>query len=219
MRRAALGSHPLVSGGIALVALAASSVGCADARPMNAEPSRAACGTTAAHTVASSAAARVYRTGDAVYACLRSGGRSVRLGGTACRGRGGAVGTIALAGDVVAYELHYCSVDTGSAAVAVRGLRRGTPLHRESAWSGGTMAPESFVHVTSLLVTPSGSVAWIASNESIVRHQAAFQARAVDRRGPRLLDAGERIRPRSLRLRGRRLSWRDGGTTRTATLA
>jgi hypothetical protein len=72
-----------------------------------------------------------------------------------------------------------------------------------------------------LLMKPNGSLAWVAcyTNGHGCRH-GPYAILRRDRRGPKLLDQGGRIEPRSLRLTrgGRRVVWRKRGELRHATL-
>jgi hypothetical protein len=71
--------------------------------------------------------------------------------------------------------------------------------------------------VGTMVVTPSGAAAWIAgSTDFDGETELPIQIRALDRRGARLLDQGTDLG--FLKLRGSRLSWKNGAETRTATL-
>src|SRR5205807_5844094 len=74
---------------------------------------------------------------------------------------------LALAGDVVAYGLQQCGVDTGIASVPVRRLSDGKRLSWYSAVTG-SVGPESFESVNSIVVKRDGAVAWIATLNSII---------------------------------------------------
>jgi hypothetical protein len=86
-------------------------------------------------------------------------------------------------------------------------------LHSLAAVTGPGLV-ESYQSINSLIVTPKGAVAWIATDSSIVGHGRRLEVHA----NRRLLDSGTAIVPTSLRLHGSTLSWRDGASTRTATL-
>jgi hypothetical protein len=177
----------------------------------------AACGPAGAKTIASSRGARVYESGTRVYGCAGRSGRSYVLGRhTSCVG-GSEVGPVAVAGTSAAYGLATCGIDTGSAAVLVRELTDGKVVTREPATSA-PLGAESYQHVDSVVLRSGGAVAWIGSASSIIRHTHEIEVHSADAHNTRLLDHGAGIAPMSLRLHGSRLSWRDGGGTRTAKL-
>jgi len=137
-----------------------------------------------------------------------------------------------LAGRLFAYAIDSNSVDGPSnTSIIVRDLSQGprfddTVLDVSAKTSETQLAPK----IGSLVANPGGEVAWISCP----------QAPRVDgTRGPtclrpghpdhvfkvdsgtkrrRLLSSGSDIDPGSLRLRGSRLTWRQGGRTRSATL-
>lgn len=158
--------------------------------------------------------AQVYALHKAIYACDQRTRRTTKLGQTTICVASARVDHLALAGDVVAYGLDRCGVDTGSTTVIVRRLSDGKRLHSFAALTGA--GPESYQSVTSLVVKPDGSVAWIATVHSIVATSEGGGPE-VHANG-KLLEAGE-IELHSLRLRGSTLTWRDGGgKKRSATL-
>jgi len=53
---------------------------------------------------------------------------------------------------------------------------------------------------------------------SIIHHSRLLEVHKLDGGGSRLLDSGTGIDPRSLRLHGSALTWRDAKQTRSATL-
>lgn len=158
--------------------------------------------------------AQVYALRQAIYGCDRGTRRTTKLGQTTTCVASARVDHLALAGDVVAYGLDRCGVDTGSASITVRRLSDGKRLHSFAALTGA--GPESYQSVTSLVVKPDGSVAWIATVHSIIVTSEGG-APEVHANG-KLLEAGE-IELHSLRLHGSTLTWRDGaGKKRSATL-
>jgi hypothetical protein len=161
----------------------------------------------------SDARAQVYALGKAIYACDQRTRHTTRLGqATVCIGTA-RVDHMALAGDVVAYGLDRCGVDTGSTTVIVRRISDGKQLHSYAAITGPGLV-ESYQTIDALIVTSKGLVAWIATDSSIIG-----RGRRIEVHGNgRLLDSGAGIARTSLRLHGSTLSWRDGGSTRTATL-
>jgi hypothetical protein len=155
----------------------------------------------------------VYAIGQAMYACDRRTRHRTKLGVTTnCIAMSRVDGT-ALAGDVVAYGVERCGVDAGFATVTVRRVSDGKRLHTFAALSGS--GPESFQSIGSVVVKRNGAVAWIATLHSII---PSGGGRTEVHANGKLLEAGRGIKPRSLRLHGSTLTWRDGSKTRTATL-
>ena len=178
----------------------------------------ARCGPAGAHTLAAGSSARVYATGPTIYGCSARTGRVTRLGTSGPCNAAQHVGPFAIAGQLAAYGLETCGVDTGSSQVVVRRLSDGKVLLSEPAITG-SLGPESFSSVTSVVVTTGGAVGWIGSGSSIVRHSEVIEVHSADQHAQRLLDSGASIDGSSLRLHGSRLSWRHGGTTRSAKLS
>ncbi len=178
----------------------------------------AACHPAGARTLASDSAARVYALGASVYGCSERTGRRTHLGQTrSCIGTP-RVGAVAVAGDLAAYALALCEVDTGRAQVIVRRLTDGRRLTSASAFTGA-LPPESYTSVDSLVLRSDGALAWIAGASSIVRPVREREVQRWQHGGSSVLDAGVNIAPASLRLHGSsQVSWTDGGTVRTATL-
>jgi hypothetical protein len=78
-----------------------------------------------------------------------------------------------------------------------------------------------FDFVRDLVVTRTGRVAWIAAEGTPYEAEGPWEVRRPrrkDSRNPVLLDRGTRVAPRSLRLRGGRVTWRHGSARRSATL-
>jgi hypothetical protein len=157
--------------------------------------------------------AQAYSLGKAIYVCDRRTRRTTKLGQASVCVATARVGDMALADDVVAYGLDRCGVDTGFTTVLVRRVSNGMRLHSFAAVTGPGLV-ESYQSINSLIVTPKGAVGWIATDSSIVGHGRRLEVHA----NRRLLDSGPAIVPTSLRLHGSTLSWRDGASTRTATL-
>lgn len=180
-------------------------------------PRAAGCGPRDAETLAASRWARVYVFHRGVYGCAIGHGGSYRLGAAMRSIREGRVGPVAVAGWDAAYGLSAFGVDTVSAQVIVHDLRSGRRLRALAAST--KVLPESLEAVQSIVVKPDGAVAWISQTMSVIgRASAALEVHRADVRGTSLLDSGRSILARSLRLRGSRLTWRDGPTTRAATL-
>jgi hypothetical protein len=203
MRRASL----LVAGAVLAAA-------CGTAHGTTVTTASASCAPSAAHKLASNKHAAIYSQQGAVYACDAATGKRTRLGSaTVCIGTA-RVENPMLAGAIAAYGVETCGVDTGGASVVVRRLSDGKQLKSYPAITVGLL-PESYASIGSLAVKRDGSVAWIASNHSIIGKGTSI---AVYRNGS-LLDSGSAIKPSSLRLKRSRLSWQDGSQTRTAKLS
>jgi hypothetical protein len=171
------------------------------------------CAPAGAQIKLSDARAQVYALSKAMYACDRRSRRTTKLGNTTVCVATARVDGLALAGDVLAYGLDRCGVDAGSTTVTVRRLSDGKQLRNLAAITGPGLV-ESYTSINGLVVTPKGAVAWIATDTSIVAHGTRIEVHG----NGRLLDSGSGIDTRSLRLHGSTLSWRHGGSTRTATI-
>jgi hypothetical protein len=101
--------------------------------------------------------------------------------------------------------------------VIVRRLDNGRTLQALSATTE-PLGPEFFQSVEAIVVKPDGAVAWVAEGGSIIRHSNTEEVDRVDRRGEATLESSAKLDLRTLRLRGSRLSWRQGNFVRTATL-
>jgi hypothetical protein len=124
---------------------------------------------------------------------------------------------VAVAGSFAAYALTSFGVDTVTTVVVVRNLSSGKRLRDVAATT--KVLPESFQTVDGIVVKADGAVAWISSVSSVFSHgSATVEVHRADSRGATLLDSGRAIDPRSLRLSGATLSWRDGSSARKATL-
>ena len=181
-------------------------------------PHAAACHPAGARTLAGGGAARVYASSTSVYGCSERTGRRTYLGQTrSCIGTP-RIGPVAAAGDLAAYALQLCGIDTGRAKVIVRRLTDGRPVLSAPAFTGA-LGPESYTTVDALVLRADGALAWIASGSSVVRPTRNREVHRWQHAGPSLLDAGAHIAPVSLRLHGAsQVTWTDGGTVRTATL-
>jgi hypothetical protein len=173
----------------------------------------APCAPAGAHVKLADRRAQVYSLQKAIYACDRSTHKATKLGVTTSCIASALVDRLALAGDVVAYGVERCGVDTGFSTVVVRRVSDGKGLHSFAAVTGPGLV-ESHQSINALIVTARGAVAWIVTDSSIVGHGKRIEVHA----NRRLLDSGAGIAPTSLRLHGSTLSWRDGASTRTATL-
>lgn len=162
--------------------------------------------------------AQVYALHMVVYGCDRSTRRNTKLGGTTTCIASARVDQTALAETIVAYGIDYCGVDTGFTAVNVRRLSDGKRLGSYVA-VGGPGLVESYQSIGSIVVNPEASVAWIASERSIIGRGYRIEVDRVQHGKRTMLDSGSGIVASSLRLRGSTLSWQHGSTTRTATLS
>jgi len=205
-------------GGLIGLALGAG-LGLALAGPVSASSApNIPCGPASAHTLASDGAARVYSQHGRVFGCAAADQKSFRLGAAGGSVDQKRVGPLALAGVDAAYGLTTSGVDTISAEVVVRRLTDGQVLHRHNAITGQLPA-EFYEKVVRVVVKRDGSVAWTAAVGSIISHTGRQrQVEKIDQTGRRLLDHGPSIRLSSLALSGSTLTWRDGGTSRSATL-
>ena len=193
---------------VIVAAAVAAAVGCA-------APAGAAgqCHPSGARIMASDQRIDVYSLGSSVYGCVKSSGKTIRLGSSQLCIATTLVDRAAVGGDLTAYGAERCGVDTGSASVSVLRLSDGKQLHSFAAVIG-PIGPESYQSVNSLVVKSGGAVAWIATARSIVGHGTRIEVHA----NGHLLDSGAGIVGSSLRLRGSTLTWRHGTATRSATL-
>jgi hypothetical protein len=123
-----------------------------------------------------------------------------------------------VAGELAAYGSQRCGVDTGTASVVVRRLSDGRILRELSATSA-PLGPESYQSVESVVVKPDGAVAWVGLGSSILSHRRRLEVLAAGTgASARVLDAGLGIDSHSLALHGSRLTWSDGGRTRSVSL-
>jgi hypothetical protein len=187
-------------------------------------PARA-CRPPGARTLRRNRRALVVRTRGApvtLHACLLARGspRAIRLEGQPRR-------ALDLAGPLVAYAATDCDVESCGTFVQVLDLRA------DHAGLGriedGGLPPDDTAAIGSLQLRANGAVAWIAcpvlaAGDGVDPdcREGGSRARVFKRdsfgRRRQLLDRGRAIDATSLRLRGRRLTWRHGGRTRSATL-
>lgn len=170
------------------------------------------CAPAGARVMAADRRVQVYALRGAVYGCDVSGKR-VRLGNASLCVGAVRVDHAAVAGGLIAYGSDRCGVDTGTASVAVLRLPDQQELHRFAAITGA-VGPESYQSIDSLVLQSGGSIAWIATVQSIIGHRKNNEVHA----NGKLLDSGSGIAPSSLRLVGSKLTWRDGSAIRSATL-
>lgn len=200
------------------------------------------CGPARARTLAADSLVRVFQTGAGVYGCSAKTGLRTKLGPVGpCFEDNQLVAPVAVAGELVAYGLESCGVDTESAQVVVRRLSDGRVLLNDAASTSVFFNPVSDVSpraanspslvggcdlgqgtdgaiCVSSLVLAHGGVAWISVLILPDGARDTMKVHRVDRRGKQILDTSPKIAPGSLRLRGSRLSWKHGSFVRVATL-
>lgn len=194
---------------------------CVAARPLR------RCAPRRAHVIVASDRAQVYRANSKygvpeVFGCLRSGGRARWLGEAFTESSQGDTGIEreTLAGTFVAFgeesTQNLGERTSASFHVAVVDLRTGRLVHRaptgtpERAYEGEIgLGP-----VVDLLLTPRGSVAWIA--EGWNAHPATYEIHALDPRGNRVLASGGDVDPSSLARVGARITWSQAGVPASA---
>ncbi len=202
---------------LALATLACGSGLAAAAVQARPRASATGCAPTHGKVLTRDSRATVYALSGRSYGCVR-GRRPVALG-TARQNHPGQsrVGGFVLSGSFVGYHRSTCGVDTCSSDVVVRQLAGGRVVRDTNAFTG-TAPPEGVVTVTAMVLRGS-SVAWVAGAQSIAGDaHPVYEVDRVDRHGAATLDRGAAIGPHSLTLSGTQLRWRDGGTTRTASL-
>jgi hypothetical protein len=155
----------------------------------------------------------------AIYGCARSRHRSYVLGEPllVSSSGGGGIRDETLAGTMVAYEeISANELPEGGSenswSMLVRNLRTGRWMHR--VLTGVTRVPkdEGVGPLTTLVLKPDGSVAWIASVAGLSGYvPPEYEVHALDKSGSRLLVSGTEIDPRSLALKGSVLSWTQTG--------
>jgi hypothetical protein len=178
---------------------------------------QASCVPAAATTLRSAGAARIYSEGSVLYGCL--GARQTRLG--PLRGTLPSPATrivlYALSSGYAGVDTLDMGTDTASSTVSLVSLRTGATIAAAPATTPELRA-ESFATVTSMAVNATGTLAWIGERGAIGVTTPTFEVHALNAARSRLLASSATIAPKSIGLRGRKLSWRDGGHTRSATL-
>jgi hypothetical protein len=210
---AAAGIPTVATAGTATVAAAGTGSG---RFPVTFGPGPVVCEPFQAHTLASDRAAVVYSLDGEAYGCSRPTGPTYKLGSVKLCIGATRVGPFALAGDVVAYGSETCGVDSSSSQAIARNLESGHTLRREPATSRTLVEQEGGLQ--SIVVKADGSIAWIAAEQSLGNHGRLLQVRKDDRGGDTLLSSSLAVLPSSLKLHGSRLTWRDAGKLRSATL-
>jgi hypothetical protein len=196
---------------------------CAAAGSADARSSARGCAPAHAELIVSNRQAQVYSAIGSegfpeVFGCVRPGGRPRLLGFVPSFGSQGGTGTSSetLAGTTVAYQEvsseEVRGVFVHSSKVYSYSLRKGRKLL--AAPTGTPSVPGSqnvgVGPAVSLLVAPSGSLAWIVKDTE-VPGTSTYQVHALGNAGGRLLASGNDIDPRSLSLREGKLSWTQAG--------
>jgi hypothetical protein len=198
--------------------------------PPHSEAGTGTCPKSGNRTLASNGVVVVLRepktSGGGAFACTLRTGNFVHLDAPAEGSVAFPRPALALAG----YKLAY-AVDTltneNDASTRVYVIDTRKPDFEAQA-EGSRVSTQS--KVGSLVLSPSGATAWIScdveqeGNGRIGRRCA--RPGALDRvfrlgagsSKPRLLAKGRKIDPASLKRRGNRISWSDGGRTKTASL-
>lgn len=201
---------------VAAIALTAVLVGPAAV----ADAAKRTCNPAHSTTIAATATVRVFHTRafaretrvHATYACLLSRKRPVRL---VVPDFPTGYGPIAIAGRFVAYGVYsdcaasFCDPNN----VVVQDLRDG-----KAAFADG---PLRVAEVTSLVLRPKGSVAWIQSTfDEGGSTQPGFTVAKAERGRPAVvLDSGIDVASTSLALAGNTLYWMNGPTPTSAILS
>jgi hypothetical protein len=152
-----------------------------------------------------------------VYGCMFKVDRRVRLADFSPR--------YPLAGRYVAYrEVSEDPVAGTHYDVFVVDLRRGRTKRVHPAFTNRT-ADDGTVNstITDIVLKRNGSVAWISCqtrdpNAEFCFRNGPFQVWRLDRRHAKKLDSSAKVRRRSLRREGSRISWQHGAATRSASL-
>lgn len=177
------------------------------------------CPPPGADVLAASSTATVYAADGKVYGCATGGSATLLLGAAmpSCAAGASGVDPVTVAGDIAAYALTGCGVDTSCAQVVVRRLNDGAQLLDTSATTAPRM-PEGERTVASIVAKSDGAIAWIGRAGQVFAPNTETEVIKYDAGGQTVLDSGSGIDPSSLSLDGSTLSWSDGGTTDTATL-
>lgn len=218
---------------IALCALMLAGAGPAQAR----HAERTKCTARGAHTIIKTETGRIFSTplGDTaarIWGCLYSQNRRYFLGEDGDCDPGAVVGKLILIGRYVGYVSTSCNIDQGEDSVVVRDLRTGRVKYDVPS-ATGTEDGAASTEVTDLVMSRTGSVAWIANwdaNSGGMETPHPNDDRQVRKlepgapEGGTLLGSGLDIEPGSLALSSRTragfswLYWQEGGATQTGRL-
>ncbi len=156
-------------------------------------------------------------TETAAFGCLSRGGRRVFLG-LDDDNLGAHLLLPVVAGRFAAAALTSCdgAGTLCSATIVVWNLVTGRRTARVTPSAALVAGSVRLRLVGSLVLSPGGSIAWIATD--VLRGTASAEVHALDAGGSRLVDSGPAIDVRSLRLNSWRLTWTRDGTQHVATL-
>ena len=162
------------------------------------------------------------RTGERLYACLRSGGAAVELYNGVSPLFPSIVTRVSARGEYAGFAVLWHGVDTAETDVYVVDVATGDWVVDETADGCGAF---DRCGTTDLVLGPAGSAAWLVAGDMSDRSGPRSRRRRLpgmvvvsDALGERTVDYGRGIKKGSLELHGLRLSWRDAGRTRSALL-
>ncbi|HEY8581562.1 MAG TPA: hypothetical protein VIL49_01395 [Capillimicrobium sp.] len=189
-------------------------------------PAASVCGPATARTEAQSDVARVFRETrhGYAYSCVadRRGARRIPMWAPSQLSPAG-IGPFAVEGTTAAYGAMADARIDWWARVLVRDLRTGERLRSIRAFSptpnlAPSLSPTPYGVRSVVVWAETLSVAYIVANP--YADDGTFEVWRAEGAAdePTRLDAGDAIAPRSLRLKGTTLRWRNGGAWRTATL-
>jgi hypothetical protein len=199
-----LRTRALLTAGLAVVAAWAGA-------PVTA--SAASCALAGSRTVRSTPFARVYyNRGGRPFSCYRLTGRRTALDSQVDRfytPRDAKLGLLRITKRILGYTW----IDPGIPAIYIHSvdMRTARFKHRTKIEPLVVIDP-SAVAVPHIVVNAAGSLAWIQ------RVEGFYSVWRFDRRGRKRLAADTTRRIASLRLRGTRLTWRQAGRLRSASL-
>jgi hypothetical protein len=178
------------------------------------------CTMNGAKTIAANRHVRVFRARGEVFGCRRSANRAYEIGhgGQECQNND-LIDSAVVAGNFVGLNVRTCSLDSSDSKVSLVNLRDGRGRFSSAPLSTpGSVA--GYDAVRGMVLTAAGRFAWIGVRLS----RGDIVAAEVRRRLPgfsdrsAVLDSGAGIDPRSLRLRGSQVRWRDNGVARSAPI-
>jgi hypothetical protein len=203
---------------LALSAAIATTPSAAAARSSAASP----CRFTPYRTIAATKSVRVYRAFSrangtmAAYACALGSKRRVFLA-VDSRDSENVVSHVRIAGRFVACFSQYQGREGAASDLKVVDVRTGKVVRSEA---DGELQSPIYTLGVALLLSPTGSVAWIAEEHELATGNVLRQVvQAADRNGRRVLDADPAIDPRSLALATGWVYWRHGDETRAAPVS
>jgi hypothetical protein len=184
--------------------------------------SASVCRFTPYRTIAATKSVRVYRAFSptngtaAAYACVLGSKRRVLLG-IDQEDAGFTVRHVQIAGRFVAFFSQYQGREGASPDLKVVDVRTGKVVRK---YTDGEIQSPIYTLGVALLLSPTGSVAWIAEEHELATGNVMRRVvEAADRNGRRVLDADPAIDPKSLALATGWAYWRHGDETRTAPVS